>query len=81
MATKLRFARSTCTTADPANGLLVRLTEGDAWDADDPFVLARPDLFSERPIRVRRTVPKQATDTPVETATREPGQKRKTTRG
>lgn len=66
------FAVSTCTTADPATGLLVRLNEGEAWAKDDPFVKARPELFSDAPLKVRRT----AEPAPVETATRTPGERK-----
>lgn len=66
------FALATCTTADPATGLLVRLNEGEAWAADDPFVTARPDLFSEKPTKLRRT----AEPPPVEVATRNPGERK-----
>jgi len=43
MATHV-VAAATCVTAD-MNGVRVRLTEGVVWDATDPFVLYRPDLF------------------------------------
>jgi hypothetical protein len=77
MDTDVVYATSTCTTADPASGLLVRLHEGETWDARDPFVAARPELFSATPTRVRRTT-QQA---PVETATKNPGEKKKAPRG
>jgi len=47
------FAMSTCTLVDPASGLKVRLSEGEAWWASDPFVKARPDLFVSAPANVR----------------------------
>lgn len=50
----------------------VFLVEGSAWAADDPFVKARPQFFSEEPTIVHRTVPAR----PVEDATAEPGRKR-----
>lgn len=34
----------------------VEMHVGDVFDADDPFVLARPDLFSKTPVIVRSTV-------------------------
>jgi hypothetical protein len=34
----------------------VEMHLGDVFDADDPFVLARPDLFSKTPVVVRSTV-------------------------
>lgn len=33
----------------------VELNRGDAWFADDPFVAARPDMFSATPIVCRST--------------------------
>jgi hypothetical protein len=54
----------------------VHLNPDQQWDADDPFVKARPDLFTENPLNVQRTV----AEPPVERATRAPGEKR-TTRG
>lgn len=38
-------ATATCVTAD-RNGVRIRLQEGTVWDANDPFVLFRPDLFA-----------------------------------
>lgn len=67
---KYVYALSTGTVVNPATGLKVRLTELEPWDATDPFVLARPDLFSEAPRIVRRTVPASA---PIEAATKAPG--------
>ena len=62
-------AAANCTTADQ-NGVRVRLTEGVVWDANDPFVIFRPDLFrhldaGDRQVRT------------VEQATSAPGEKRK----
>jgi hypothetical protein len=76
MIQNIVFATVTCTTGDPATGLLIRLNEGETWAADDPFVKARPDLFSDEPTRIRRT----AHNSPIEAATNNPGEKRKTTR-
>lgn len=61
-------AISTLVTADN-NGNRVRLQEGTVWDADDPFVRSRPDLF--RPLDEGKRRP------PVERATAEPGEKRR----
>jgi len=58
------FAMSTCTLVDPASGLKVRLSEGEAWWASDPFVKARPDLFVSAPANVRGQ--RGAKSTPVE---------------
>ena len=62
-------AAATCVTAD-MNGVRVRLTEGVVWDATDPFVLYRPDLF-------RNLMPNDRQVSGVETATRAPGEVRK----
>lgn len=45
---------------------------GDAWDADDPFVQAHPDLFSTDAKRARRAPEDLA---PVEQKTARPGRK------
>ena len=67
---KLVYALTTGTVVNPATGLKVRLTELEPWDANDPFVQARPDLFSDAPKTVRRTTQAPA---PVEAATKAPG--------
>ncbi|MFI6681886.1 hypothetical protein [Kribbella sp. NPDC050470] len=67
----LVFANCTTWIADG------HLIQDEAWDADDPIVKARPDLFSDEP-SVVRGVRKPAA--PVETATAEPGEKRTRTR-
>lgn len=38
------------------NGGTVYLRPGEVWRADDPFVLARPDLFSRVPTVLHSTV-------------------------
>lgn len=71
------FAMSTCTLVDPASGLKVRLSEGEAWWASDPFVKARPDLFVAVPSIVRGSrVVKSSPVSEVEQATAVPGVKR-----
>jgi hypothetical protein len=40
----------------------VEMTYGQAWFADDPFVISRPDLFSKTPVIVQSTVGKVAPD-------------------
>lgn len=64
------------TTSVGWDGGRVRLSQGDLWDADDPFVRAHPDLFAaDAPERmIHRTV------APVEQATRRPGERRDTRR-
>lgn len=49
----------------------VRLSPEQSWDADDPFVKARPELFNLDPGRVQRTEV-------AESATRAPGEVRRT---
>ena len=70
---KLVYAVATASVVDPATGLKIRLVELEPWDANDPFVKVRPDLFSDAPLTVRRTVPASA---PVETAAKAPGAKK-----
>lgn len=68
---KLVYAKATCSTTDANTGLIVRLTACEPWSADDPFVKSRPELFSEEPVRIRRTTP-----APIEAATKTPGAKK-----
>lgn len=58
-------------------GGVIHLSTRDVWAADDPFVQARPELFSDTPAVtvVRRTA---AAPVVVEQATAAPGEKRKT---
>ena len=51
-------------------GAPVHVRRGEAWAADDPFVLANPDMFGP-PDTLRRTGPPR-----VERATRAPGEVR-----
>jgi hypothetical protein len=78
MSERIVFALSTCSTTNPATGVIVRVVEGEPWAADDPFVAAKPDLFGTIPNKIRRTV-----DAPpvVEQASKAPGEKRTTKRG
>jgi hypothetical protein len=55
--------------------LIVRLVENEPWIANDPFVLAKPELFGDQPFRLRRTT-QVVSARPVETATKTPGEKR-----
>ncbi len=56
------------------------LHAGQAWHATDPFVQARPELFTDAPTRVFTSG--GAIDmAPVETARRAPGERRVTKRG
>lgn len=78
----LVFAVSTVSTSDPVSGLRVRLSAGEAWWASDPFVKARPDLFTNVPPVVRgargvKAVPvEKVAVSEVEQATAVPGVKR-----
>lgn len=66
------IAAQTCSSRDPETGLVVRLIEGQAWSADDPFVKARPQLF---------IFPDTAKRSTVESASKAPGEKRDVRRG
>lgn len=48
-----------------------KVTEGEAWDASHPVVVANPGLFADRPLKVR------GVQTVVEQATAAPGEKRR----
>lgn len=64
-------------------GYTVTVPFGTHWSSEDPVVKARPDLFSEDPhFGVFGNPPDYYADdaAPVETATAEPGEKRKYTR-
>lgn len=74
----LVFALDACTVVDPSSGLKVRLSPGEAWWASDPFVKARPHLFSATPTVVRGV--RSVKSVPVEVATAEPGVKRQVKR-
>jgi len=51
----------------PAPKSVVRLTPNEIWYADDPFVQARPDLFSATPLVVHSTQGRDAPErTPVQ---------------
>lgn len=60
-------AVGTFVTADQ-RGVRVRLQEGTVWDANDPFVRFRPDLFRHLD---------EGDVVPVEQATRAPGEVRR----
>lgn len=42
------------------SGSSITMRPNDVWWADDPFVLARPDLFSQTPLVVHSTAGRQA---------------------
>lgn len=55
----------------------ILIVAGEAWDASDPIVRERPDLFAADPSKVRSS----RTDSgDVEQATASPGEKRSTRR-
>jgi len=68
------YAASTCASRR-SDGTPVRLTSGEAWWADDPFVIAHPELFLSQPPVIRGTTRQERP--PVETATAVPGAKRR----
>ena len=55
------------------DGQRVSVVVDEPWDADDPVVKARPDLFTPAPSKVNKST--------VEKATQAPGEKRNTRRG
>ena len=78
------FATSTCVVATDDLGTTIRLTLGDPWAAEDPFVKGHQALFSEDcPEGVlRRTVMAVASAPPkIERATKAPGEARGVRRG
>lgn len=70
---KVVVARDTCVAG--YNGRIFRLYRGQAWAADDPFVKARPELFTEDDRYIHRSEPAPASKR-VERATRRPGERR-----
>lgn len=70
-----KFARYTTSTAATPGGMPLIVQEGEAWDADDPLVLAHPELFSDEPLRVQTSHGRR--DRVVEQATAAPGEKRR----
>jgi hypothetical protein len=51
----MRFAFANVASFVSWHGETVILNLNDPWDAADPFVRARPDLFSDRPTFVHHT--------------------------
>jgi hypothetical protein len=74
MSTRIVYAAADCVVRH--DNTTLRLVTGQAWDADDPFVKSRPDLFASEPGVVCRSGP-----APVEQATAAPGERRNTRRG
>lgn len=69
---KYVFVKQTCSVG--FEGRVIHLKRGEAWDAADSFVKARPDFFADEPIVLHRTDPSR----PVEDTTAVPGEKRRT---
>ena len=67
------FAKSEGFTTHPVSGLRVHLRKDAPWPADDPLVRARPHLFA--------TLAELIKDSPVESATQIPGERRTVRRG
>lgn len=70
------YVHPNCAAVVLHEGGRVRLNPADTWAADDPFVKARPDLFSADPIVVAHST--GFDPSAVERATRAPGEKRMT---
>lgn len=60
------------------DGARIALEVDDVWAADDPIVMARPDLFDTEPRKVHRTTQPGGE---IESATARPGEKRGRVRG
>lgn len=76
------FASTAATLAHQGNRY--RISPGEPWDADDPLVKRYPSMFVAAPSHVRTSGPgdyKPVDETPVERATRAPGEKRRIRRG
>lgn len=54
-----------CSTTVGWDGRTLYLREGQVWDARDPFVRARPDLFMAAPRVLCTTVDPSTLNTPV----------------
>lgn len=65
----LVYARTTCVLS--WDGRTIRMREDDAWDAADPLVKQRPELFHDTP-KIHATIHRST----VEQATANPGEKR-----
>lgn len=70
---KIVYAKST-TSVSNEHGVIYRLEGGQAWSASDPVVKTHPELFSDTPVKARTS------SGWVETATANPGERRKSGR-
>lgn len=77
------YVYANCNGAVYEDGLRVQLEQDQIWDANDPFVKKRPDLFSATPRKVNNTTGSHVAVRrgPVESATAAPGEKRAAKRG
>ena len=67
MATTPKYKYANTSLVIGWNGSVVRVHEGEAWDANDPFVKANKGFFNDSPAKVRRTVAAPVA-APIETA-------------
>ncbi len=74
------FVFANCDASVYEDGRRYHLNIDAIWSADDPFVKARPDLFSATPRKVNSSAVKVA-KRDVEAATAAPGEKRAAKRG
>lgn len=75
------YAKGTRSVQLPT-GISGMVRVGTHWPADDPVVLAHPDLFSTDPrFGLLYSVQPDGWDAPVEEATAVPGERRNTRRG
>ncbi|MFW6091625.1 MAG: hypothetical protein ACODAF_07070 [Actinomycetota bacterium] len=75
MAGKIVFAKKTVAVGKTT------VRNGEAWDADAELVRTHPHLFDEQPAKVRTGSARSSRRVPVvETATRAPGEQRRTPR-
>ena len=70
----MSYVYANCEAVVYEDGKRIQLVRDQIWDASDPIVKARPDLFSKEPRQVNRTI------VPVEAASAAPGEKRTTRR-
>jgi len=73
------FAQASLSAGSPVDR--VRLKAGEPWWADDPFVLANPDLFGQYPPDLRMVRGARGASVTVEQATAAPGERRGVRRG
>ena len=72
----MSYVYPNCVAVVRHEGGRVRLNPDQKWHAEDPFVLARPELFTDTP----KDVAHSAGYEPLERATRAPGETRQVRR-